>query len=52
MFCQPENLLLDSGPIPKIKLVDFGNAFTMSSENIIIDLIGNPEFSGKYLFSR
>ncbi|XP_028393138.1 triple functional domain protein-like isoform X5 [Dendronephthya gigantea] len=42
---KPENLLLDSGPIPKVKLVDFGGAFTMSNENIIPDLLGNPEFS-------
>ena len=46
-FLQPENVLLDGGPIPKVKLVDFGNAFTMSNENIIPDLFGNPEFSGK-----
>ena len=45
---QPQNLLLAAGPLPKVKIVDFGCATEISdSEHVIRQVFGNPEFSGE-----
>lgn len=47
-FFQPQNLLLDSGPLPKVKIIDFGCAAEISdSEPVVKQVFGNPECSGK-----
>ncbi|KAK2561484.1 Kalirin [Acropora cervicornis] len=49
----PQNLLLAAGPLPKVKIVDFGCATEISdSEPVIRQVFGNPEFSAPELVNR
>ncbi|XP_068751668.1 kalirin-like isoform X6 [Montipora capricornis] len=50
---KPQNLLLATGPLPKVKIVDFGCATEISdSESVIRQVFGNPEFSAPELVNR
>jgi len=50
---KPQNLLLAAGPLPKVKIVDFGCATEISdSEPVIRQVFGNPEFSAPELVNR
>ncbi|XP_078344088.1 death-associated protein kinase 3-like [Oculina patagonica] len=50
---KPQNLLLDSGPLPKVKIIDFGCATEISdSEPVVKQVFGNPECSAPELVNR
>ncbi|XP_020600716.1 triple functional domain protein-like isoform X7 [Orbicella faveolata] len=50
---KPQNLLLDSGPLPKVKIIDFGCAAEISSsEAVVKQVFGNPECSAPELVNR
>ncbi|KAK1165745.1 kalirin isoform X1, partial [Acipenser oxyrinchus oxyrinchus] len=47
---KPENLLVDLHiPVPRVKLIDFGDAIQITSQNYIHPLLGNPEFAAPEL---
>lgn len=50
---KPQNLLLDGGPLPKVKIIDFGCATEISdSESVVKQVFGNPECSAPELVNR
>ncbi|MGH0162186.1 UNVERIFIED_CONTAM: hypothetical protein FKN15_042395 [Acipenser sinensis] len=47
---KPENLLVDLHiPVPRVKLIDFGDAIQITSQYYIHPLLGNPEFAAPEL---
>ena len=53
LVLQPQNLLLAAGPLPKVKIIDFGCATEISdSEPVVRQVFGNPEFSGEWNFAK
>ncbi|CAH3018961.1 unnamed protein product [Porites evermanni] len=50
---KPQNLLLEAGPLPKVKIIDFGCAAELAdSEPVVRQVFGNPEFSAPELVNR
>ncbi|RMX44252.1 hypothetical protein pdam_00005282 [Pocillopora damicornis] len=50
---KPQNLLLDGGPLPKVKIIDFGCATEISdSESAVKQVFGNPECAAPELVNR
>ncbi|XP_066016290.1 kalirin isoform X11 [Pocillopora verrucosa] len=50
---KPQNLLLDGGPLPKVKIIDFGCATEISdSESVVKQVFGNPECAAPELVNR
>lgn len=46
-YLQPQNFLLDGGPLPKVKIIDFGSARELTADKPVTHHVyGSPEFSG------
>ncbi|XP_032241354.2 triple functional domain protein isoform X5 [Nematostella vectensis] len=46
---KPQNLLLDGGPLPKVKIIDFGSAHILSGSPVNHKVYGSPEFAAPEL---
>ena len=52
MFRQPQNILLtSSSPLGDIKIVDFGLSRMVSSHQELREIMGTPEYVGKFMFN-
>lgn len=53
VFMKPENIMLldRNAPKARIKIIDFGLAHKIDSENEFKNIFGTPEFVGTYSFT-